>query len=149
MHPCLIDLANLTGGQLHLAAMPPLDGVLARFGRILLSPDRIAENDVFWQLIYRPGDIETAFFRGAFGVVFSGRSIEPWPGRFCLQVDDSIAALRRFLEQIEPQEELFSRNTAELKDLQLSAANPSCISPPTCGRSAEFERLHRCRRQAA
>jgi hypothetical protein len=38
MHLCLIDLANLTGGQLQLAAMPPLDGVLARFGASCYHP---------------------------------------------------------------------------------------------------------------
>lgn len=149
MNLCLIDLAKLTGGRLRLAAMPPLDGVLSRFGRIVLSPDRIAESDVFWQLTYRPGDIESSFLRGALGVVASGRPVEPWPGRFCLHVDDPIAALRRFIECRRSFEELFSQSGPELKDLQLSAAIASCISLPTCGRSVEFERLTRCRRQAA
>ncbi len=149
MHLCLIDLANLTGGRLQLAAMPPLDGVLARFGRIVLSPDQIAEGDVFWQVTARPGDIETAFFRGAFGVVVSGRSIEPWPGRFCLHVNDPITALGLLINGLQSIEEQFSRERSDLKDLQLCAARPIDISPPTCGRSADGERFRRCRRQAA
>jgi hypothetical protein len=149
MHLCLIDLAELTGGQMQLAAMPPLDGVLARISRIVLSPASIDAGDIFWQLTYQPGDIETAFFRGALGVVFSGRRIEPWPGRFCLQVDDPIAALRLLINGLGSIEEQFSRGLSELKDLQLCAARPSDIPPPTCDRSANGERFRRCRRQAA
>src|SRR5207237_5636717 len=67
MNLCLMDLAELTGGRLQLAAMPPFDGVLARVERIVLSVDRIDQHDVFWQLAYRPGDVESAFLRGAFG----------------------------------------------------------------------------------
>jgi len=66
-----------------------------------------------------------------------------------LHVDDPLAALRRLIQHLEPLDEQFSRNPAELKDLQLPAANSSCISLPTCGRSVDFERLSRCRRQAA
>jgi|SRR5262245_747782 len=149
MNLCLIDLAELTGGQLHLASMPPLDGVLARIGRIVLSPSSINAGDIFWQLTYQPGNIETAFFRGALGVVSSGRRIEPWPGRFCLQVDDPIAALQHLINGLESIEEQFSRGLSELKDLQLCAAQPTDIPPPTCGRSADGERIRRCRRQAA
>src|SRR5437763_13685831 len=91
MHLCLIDLAELTGGRLQLAAMPPLEGVLAQLGRIVLSPGEIGPGDVLWQLTSRPGGIETAFLHGASGVVASGRPAEPWPGRFCLQVDAPLA----------------------------------------------------------
>lgn len=149
MNLCLIDLAELTGGQLQFASMPPLDGVLARLARIVLSPASINAGDILWQLTYQPGNIETAFFRGALGVVFSGRRIEPWPGRFCLQVDDPIAALQRFINGLESIEQQFSRGLSELKDLQLCAARPSVIPPPTCGRPADGERFRRCRRQAA
>jgi hypothetical protein len=149
MNLCLIDLAELTGGQLQLASMPPLDGVLARIGRIVLSTASIEQGDVFWQLTYQPGNIETAFFRGALGVVFTGRRIEPWPGRFCLQVDDPIAALRLFINSVASVEEQFSRCGPDLKVLQLCAASPLDIPPPTCDRSADGERIRRCRRQAA
>jgi hypothetical protein len=149
MNLCLCDLAELSGGQLHLATMPPLEGVLARVRRIVLSPDSIDQGDVFWQLTHQPGDIETAFLRGASGVVASQAPSEPWPGRFCLHVDDSIAALRLFLERLEPFKKQFSRGLSELKDLQLCAARPSDIPPPTCGRLADGERFRRCRRQAA
>jgi len=149
MKLCLIDLAELTGGQLHLAAMPPLAGPLARVGRIVLSPATIAAGDVFWQLAAHPGDSETAFFRGAAGVVVARRPIEPWPGCFCLQVEDSFAALRRLINGLECFEQQFSRDPSELKVLQLCAAARSDIPPPTCGRSADERRLSRCRRQAA
>jgi len=149
MNLCLIDLAQLTGGRLYLADMPPLDGVLSRVGRIVLSAASIGPGDVFWPLSAGPGDIEMAFFRGAFGVVHSGRRVEPWPGRFCLQVDDPLAAFRRLISSLECFEEQFSPSRSELKVLQLSAAHPSCIPPPTCGRSADEPPLSRCRRQAA
>ena len=149
MNLCLMDLAELTGGRLQLAAMPPFDGVLARVERIVLSVDRIDQNDVFWQLAYRPGDVESAFLRGAFGVVTSARPVEPWPGRFCLHVADSLAALRLLLERLDAFEEQFSRSSSELKVLQLCAAQPFCIPPPTCDRSRQRERPRRCRRQAA
>src|SRR5437773_912345 len=149
MNLCLIDLAELTGGRLQLAAMPPLDGVLAPVGRIVLSPDAVDQGNVFWQLTYRPGDIETAFFRGALGVVFSGRPIEPWPGRFCLHVDEPLTALRLLIARLESFEEEFLGNTPDLKVLQLCAGQRVDIPPPTCGRSADRERPRRCRRQAA
>jgi hypothetical protein len=149
MNLCLIDLAELTHGRLQLAAMPPLDGVLARVGRMVLSLDRIVEGDVFWHLVYQPGDLETAFLRGASGVVHSGRPNEPWPGRFCLQVDDPIAALRLLVERLDDFEEQFSSDPSDLKVLQLCATEPSCIPLPTCGRSAEGQWPRRCRRQAA
>src|SRR6476661_7513949 len=102
---CLIDLADITGGRLRLAAMPPLDGVLARVGRIVLSPDLIEHGDVLWQLTCLPGETETAFLRGAFGVVASGRPAEPWPGCFSLQVDDPLADLRMLVERLDGFEE--------------------------------------------
>jgi hypothetical protein len=149
MNLCLIDLAELTGGRLQLAAMPPLDGVLARVGRIVLSPGAVDHGVIYWQLIASPGDIETAFLRGALGVVASGRLPQPWPGRFCLQVDDPLAALRLLVGHLDAVEELFSKSSPELKVLQLCGSDPSCIPPPTCGRSADRERPRRCRRQAA
>src|SRR5438552_13903810 len=149
MNLCLIDLAELTGGRLHLATMPPIDGVLARLGRIVLSLDAVDQSDVFWPLARRPGDIEMAFLQGASGVVSSSRRIEPWPGRFCLQVIDPLAALRLLIDRLDGLEEQFSRGTSDLKVLQLCAAGPSCIPLPTCDRSANAERPGRCRRPAA
>lgn len=149
MNLCILDLTDLTGGRLQLALMPPLEGVLARIQRIVLSPLAAGTGDVYWRLAPEPGDIETAFLRGALGIVTAGRAIEPWPGRFSLQIDDSLAALRRLLAGLAASEEQFSLQPPDLKVLQLSAPGPSCISPPTCGRSALGLTPSRCRRQAA
>ena len=118
MNICLIDLAELSGGKLQLAIMPPLDGVLARVRRIVLSPDVVGPGDVYWRLAGQPGDTEAAFLRGALAIVTAGRPIEPWPGRFSLQVDDPVAALRRLIEQLGAFEKQSSRNGPELKVLQ-------------------------------
>jgi hypothetical protein len=149
MHLCLIDLVELTGGKLQLAAMPPLEGTLAPIRRIVLSPDLIRPGDVYWRLAGQPGDMEAAFLGGALGVVIPGRPIEPWPGRFSLQVDDPVAALRCLVEHLAAFEEQSSRNSPELKVLQLCAATRVDIPPSACGRSAEGQKPSRCRRQAA
>src|SRR5262245_17866272 len=100
MNVCLIDIAEITGGRLHLSAMPSLDGELAKIDRIVLSPRLTCPGDVYWQLAGPPGDVQMAFFRGASGVVSSLCGIEPWPGRFSLQVDDATGALQRLVEAV-------------------------------------------------
>ena len=149
MNLCILDLAELTGGRLQLASMPPLEGVLARIERIVLSHQAAGPGDVYWRLAALPGDIEMAFLRGALGIVMTGRAIEPWPGRFSLQIDDSVAALRGLLTGLAASEEQFSLHPPDLKVLQLSGAGSSCIPLPTCGRSASGLTPSRCRRQAA
>jgi hypothetical protein len=161
MHLCIIDLAECTGGTLRLAAMPPVAGELTAIGRIVLSAPEVEAGDVYWHFGTGAGDAQLAFFRGALGIVTAGRGVEPWPGRFCLQIDDAAQALarlcRRSLREIVAAEadaeveieELFLFEPSELKDLQLCAARLLCISPPTCGRSAKGIEPHRCRRAAA
>ena len=146
---CLHDLVELTGGELRLAAMPPRDGELTHIRRIVLSAEAARSGDLFWCLARRAGEIELAFLNGALGIVAVGPSVEPWPGRFSLQIDDPLACLSRLMETLLANREQSFDPGPELKVLQLCAAGLVDISPPTCGRSAKGDLPGRCRRQAA
>lgn len=91
------ELARITGGRLRLASLPPLGGLLEPIGRIVTRMSDVAEGDVFWVSTTANGRqeefIEAAYARGALGVVLAGRRIEPWAGRFVLEVKDSVRAL--------------------------------------------------------
>ena len=165
MHICLADLATITSGFPRLASMPPSAGELVAIERIVLTPEAVREGDLYWGLLGRPGDLELAFMNGASGVV-SQRSIEPWPGRFCLVVEDAIHALQLLLETLENSDKYESwqlpgddcRHTAgkksggqssELKDLQLWGHERADIYASTCER-VDVDPLDRnCRRRAA
>jgi hypothetical protein len=164
MQICLHDLAELTGGELRLAKMPPRDGELALIRQFVLNAEVAREGDVYWCLGRRDCAAELAFFRGALGVVVADRGIEPWPGRFCLLVDDPVVALQRLVDALicresaeewrsEPAEfpakKETSSNLPELKGLQLCAGWGVDIYSPTCGRSANELQVRRCRRRAA
>jgi hypothetical protein len=164
MQLCIDDLARITGGALRLASMPPRDGELARIDRIVLSAGATSPGDVFWCLSREAGDVDLAYMRGALGVVAPGWPIEPWAGRFSLQVGDPAASLARFVRHClgDFHEAFFAGETlhfseskesgvkpSELKVLQLCAARGVDIYPPTCERLAIRPRERRCRRQAA
>jgi len=164
MQLCLRDLAALTGGELRLAAMPPRDGEFSIVRQLVLSAELSGEGDVYWCLGRRDCAVELAFLRGALGVVVADRRIEPWPGRFCLLVDDPIAALERLVESVTqresrvdcwsaaailPANEESGRELPELKGLQLCAGWGVDIYSPTCGQSANEHMVRRCRRRAA
>jgi hypothetical protein len=160
---CLVDLVQLAGGRLRLAAMPPLDGELTIVRRIVFEPALAGPGDLFWCLGTGGCDAELAFLNGALGIVGVG-SCEPWPGRFCLQVDDPIAALRRLVEALNhgflddaelglqeakrPGTESFAE-APELKVLQLCGSTPGAIYRPTCDARSESQSSRRCRRRAA
>jgi UDP-N-acetylmuramyl pentapeptide synthase len=80
-----------------LASLPPLDGDLAPFGRIVTEIEHVTDGDVYWPVPRSneatAGFVEGAFSRGAQGVVVSGRRVEPWAGRFVLEVADAEACL--------------------------------------------------------
>jgi len=147
---CLLDLAAITGGKLRLGRMPPVDGELTLVRRIVVAPEAVERGDVFWCLAAGGCDAEWAFFRGALGVVGPGQSSEPWPGRFCLQIADPVAALQQVIAalQVGDAEESFHR-VPELKVLQLSGLRGADIYPLTCGQSAKGQAARRCRRRAA
>ena len=93
----LAQLRDVTGGQLRLAAMPPRHGETTHVGPIVTDSRRVQADMVFWGLKGNRFDgscfAEDALVRGASGVVVAGRDVEPWPGRWSLTVDDSLAAL--------------------------------------------------------
>ncbi len=146
---CVYDLVELTGGELRLADMPPRDGELAQVCRIVLSAQAVAPGDLYWCLGRHAGEIELAYLRGALGVVAAGPPVEPWPGRFSLQIDDPVGCLSRAIESLLAHYEQSFDSGPELKVLQLCAAGGVDISPPTCGQSAKGNLPGRCRRQAA
>jgi len=154
MHLCLYDLAEITRGELRLAAMPPRERELTPVGKIVLSAAAVTSGDIYWDLAGRAGDLELAFLRGALGAVTADRRVEPWPGRFCLEVSDPAGALAGVIDCLrEAATEMAGEESGaefpELKVLQLYAAWGVDIYPSTCGRSAKGRLARRCRRQAA
>jgi UDP-N-acetylmuramoyl-tripeptide--D-alanyl-D-alanine ligase len=93
------ELHELLGGTLRMGAMPPCDGDAALVGRVAIDSRTIEAGDVFWGFRGPRFDganfAEEAFVRGASGVVVSGRRVEPWAGRWSLEVNDSFEALWR------------------------------------------------------
>ncbi|HEV2968447.1 MAG TPA: UDP-N-acetylmuramoyl-tripeptide--D-alanyl-D-alanine ligase [Pirellulales bacterium] len=91
------DLHELLGGALRFGAMPPRDGDAALVGRVVTDSRTVEPEEVFWGLVgprFNGAHFgEEAFVRGASGVVTSGRRVEPWAGRWSLEVDDSHRAL--------------------------------------------------------
>jgi UDP-N-acetylmuramoyl-tripeptide--D-alanyl-D-alanine ligase len=97
MHLTLDDLQRIVGGRLRLGSMPPCEGVSTTVGRIVTDSRDVRADDVFWGLIgprFNGANFaEEALVRGATGVVTSGRWVEPWAGRWTLEVNDSYQAL--------------------------------------------------------
>jgi UDP-N-acetylmuramoyl-tripeptide--D-alanyl-D-alanine ligase len=93
----LCELVHEIGGKLSLGCMPPLAGDATPIGRIVIDSRQVEDGDVFWALKGPNHDgtdyVDEAFARGASGVVVQSRSIEPWAGRWSLQVEDSQLAL--------------------------------------------------------
>ncbi len=90
---CVGDLVRITGGRLRLASLPPLAGEFEPVRRIVTEMSDVAEGDVYWARPAARGVaaecVEEAYARGALGVVVVGRRVEPWAGRFVLEVNDS------------------------------------------------------------
>ncbi|HEX3998007.1 MAG TPA: UDP-N-acetylmuramoyl-tripeptide--D-alanyl-D-alanine ligase [Pirellulales bacterium] len=93
MQLTLADLHELLGGKLRLGAMPPRDGETTLVGPVVVDSREVESDEVFWGLVGSRFNgahfAEEAFVRGAAGVVVSGRRVEPWAGRWALEVDDS------------------------------------------------------------
>ena len=92
------ELATIVGGRLRLGKLPPLSGEYEPISRIASNARQIRPGEVYWGINeagFQGADFaEMAYSRGAVGVVVSGRRVEPWAGRFSIQVDDANAALR-------------------------------------------------------
>lgn len=86
------DLAIFTGGHLRLGVLPPLGGVMEPIRRIRTDLEQLQAGDIFWQFGQSP-QIHEAFARGAMGIVHEGPRMEPWAGRFTLQVRSAEHAL--------------------------------------------------------
>ncbi len=103
---CIRDLAHVVRGRLRLADMPPLGGEWEPIQRIVLDLEQVGPGDVAvlggqdaeTNLTTAPGDsgwVEEAYLRGALGIVTAGRPIEPWAGRFSVNVKNTKLAVRR------------------------------------------------------
>jgi len=90
---CIAQLAELVDGRLRLASMPPLAGGYEPTGRIVIDSNMVSPGDLYWALdgCGHNGSSYTqqAFASGAQGVVVAGRGVEPWAGKFCIEVADS------------------------------------------------------------
>jgi UDP-N-acetylmuramoyl-tripeptide--D-alanyl-D-alanine ligase len=93
MQLTLGDLHELLGGKLRLGAMPPCDGETTLVGPVVVDSREVEADEVFWGLIGSRFNgahfAEEAFVRGAAGVIVSGRRVEPWAGRWALEVEDA------------------------------------------------------------
>lgn len=76
-----------------MGAMPPCDGETTLVGPVVADSREVEPDEVFWGLVGSRFNgahfAEEAFVRGASGVVVSGRRVEPWAGRWALEVEDS------------------------------------------------------------
>jgi UDP-N-acetylmuramyl pentapeptide synthase len=102
---CIAQLAELVDGRLQLASMPPLGGGYEPAGRIVIDSNMVLPGDIYWALdgFGHQGSSYTqqAFAHGAQGCVVAGRGIEPWAGRFCIEVADSKRAFCYFARCLE------------------------------------------------
>jgi|TARA_B100000809_G_scaffold111422_2_gene109995 UDP-N-acetylmuramyl pentapeptide synthase len=88
------QLADIVDGRLRLGSLPPLGGELEPVGRIVTEAARVGPGDVYWSVDhYATNFSEHVFFQGAAGVVAAGRHIEPWAGKFSVQVHEANDAL--------------------------------------------------------
>jgi len=93
----LSDLDRLVGGRLRFGKMPPIHGSSTPLGRVVTDSRKVEPGDVFWGLAGQRHDgsefAEEALARGASGVVVAGRIVQPWAGRWSLEVPDTQLAL--------------------------------------------------------
>jgi UDP-N-acetylmuramoyl-tripeptide--D-alanyl-D-alanine ligase len=100
MHGVTIkQLHEITGGRLRLATLPPRGGELARVRHVVIDSRQARRGDVFWGLVGTHLDgshfATEAYARGAEGVVVGRKYVQPWPGCWSLEVDDSLKALEQ------------------------------------------------------
>lgn len=102
---CIAQLAELVDGHLRLASMPPLGGGYEPTGRVVIDSNMVSPGDLYWALdgYGHNGSTYTqqAFANGAQGCVVASRGVEPWAGKFCIDVADSNRAFRYFVKCLE------------------------------------------------
>ncbi|MCO6454918.1 MAG: hypothetical protein J5I93_06430 [Pirellulaceae bacterium] len=91
------ELADVVDGRLRLGCLPPLGGVFEPVRVIGVNSQRVQPGDLFWGLNDQAGrhswDAETAFMRHAAGAVVCQRRLEPWAGKYSIEVADTHVAL--------------------------------------------------------
>ena len=94
----LHQLHQIVGGRLRLATLGPRDGEWTHLGRYCADSRQLQPGEIFWAVQGNVHDgaafVESAFARGASGVI-STRYVQPWPGCWALQVEDSREALSK------------------------------------------------------
>src|SRR4029434_6512930 len=102
---CLADLAELVHGRVHFDSMPPVAGEWTTIARIVLDSRLVKAGDLFWRLPGVPwqtaGSTQHALFRGAAGIVAPAANVSPWPGTYCLEVENPVAALERLVNWLD------------------------------------------------
>ncbi|HJN07231.1 MAG: Mur ligase domain-containing protein [Pirellulaceae bacterium] len=102
---CIAQLAELVDGRLRLASMPPLGGGYEPTGQIVIDSNMVSPGDLYWALdgFGHNGSSYTqqAFANGAQGVVVADRGVEPWAGKFCIDVADSNCSFCYFVRCLE------------------------------------------------
>ncbi len=87
------QLAEVVGGRLRMADLPPLGGEWEPIGRIVADADEVRVGDVLLatpeELQADPFCAEQAYDHGALGIITAGRGVEPWAGKFSIEVDDA------------------------------------------------------------
>jgi UDP-N-acetylmuramoyl-tripeptide--D-alanyl-D-alanine ligase len=95
----LKQLHQITGGRLRLASLAPRHGELARVRHVVTDSRQVRRGDVFWGLAGSKLDgsyfAAEAYARGAEGVVVGGKYVQPSPGCWSLEVDNSQQALEQ------------------------------------------------------
>ncbi len=96
------QLPAIVGGRLRMATLPPPAGEHAPVGRVVIDSRQVEPGDTFWGLTGTRQDganfAEAAYAVGAQGVVAANRYIQPAPGCWSLEVEDSLSALTRLAQ---------------------------------------------------
>ena len=94
---CLEEIAEIVGGELRLASMPPLGGECEPVDRITFDAHGAGPRDVFWETPTTNGSsrprAEQAFSRGALAAIVQRGGVEPWAGRCVIEVCDARQSL--------------------------------------------------------
>ena len=92
-------LHEIVGGRLRLATLPPRYGEATRVQHVVTDSRQVHQGGVFWGLSGTRLDGSNfafeAYSRGATGVVVEKKYVQPWPGGWSLEVNDSLAALEK------------------------------------------------------
>ncbi len=92
-------LHEIIGGRLRLATLAPRHGEASPVGQVVTDSRQIQRGDVFWGLagahLDGAGFAAEAYSRGAAGVVVGKKYVQPWPGCWSVEVNDSLQSLHQ------------------------------------------------------